>query len=139
MSFMENEFTIKYRFHWCGPCLKDDDTKTETIINSDGTVTARNYDHHGANGHYRLVERASGFVSKEDAKRLYQDLLNLVQYHDEQIAAITDAVAEAIIEAPGIKIAIDAGISNGEVYCGGMIDKVLNSIEMKWESVIRSA
>ena len=136
---MENEFTIKYRFHWCGPCLKDDDTKTETIINSDGTVTARNYDHHGANGHYRLVERASGFVSKEDAKRLYQDLLNLVQYHDEQIAAITDAVAEAIIEAPGIKIAIDAGISNGEVYCGGMIDKVLNSIEMKWESVIRSA
>lgn len=136
---MENEFTIKYRFHWCGPCLKDDDTKTETIINSDGTVTARNYDHHGANGHYRLVERASGFVSKEDAKRLYQDLLNLVQYHDEQIAAIPDAVAEAIIEAPGIKIAIDAGISNGEVYCGGMIDKVLNSIEMKWESVIRSA
>ncbi len=136
---MENEFTIKYRFHWCGPCLKDDDTKTETIINSDGTVTARNYDHHGANGHYRLVERASGFVPKEDAKRLYQDLLNLVQYHDEQIAAIPDAVAEAIIEAPGIKIAIDAGISNGEVYCGGMIDKVLNSIEMKWESVIRSA
>ena len=136
---MENEFTIKYRFHWCGPCLKDDDTKTETIINSDGTVTARNYDHHGANGHYRLVERASGFVPKEDAKRLYQDLLNLVQYHDEQIAAIPDAVAEAIIEAPGIKIAIDAGISNGEVYCGGMIDKVLNSIEMKWKSVIRSA
>lgn len=136
---MENEFTIKYRFHWCGPCLKDDDTKTETIINSDGTVTARNYDHHGANGHYRLVERASGFVPKEDAKRLYQDLLNLVQYHDEQIAAIPDAVAEAIIEVPGIKIAIDAGISNGEVYCGGMIDKVLNSIEMKWESVIRSA
>ena len=136
---MENEFTIKYRFHWCGPCLKDDDTKTETIINSDGTVTARNYDHHGANGHYRLVERASGFVSKEDAKRLYQDLLNLVQYHDEQIAAIPDAVAEAIIEAPGIKIAIDAGISNGEVYCGGMIDDVLNSIELKWESVIRSA
>ena len=135
---MENEFTIKYRFHWCGPCLKDDDTKTETIINSDGTVTARNYDHHGANGHYRLVERASGFVSKEDAKRLYQDLLNLVQYHDEQIAAITDAVAEAIIEAPGIKISIDAGISNGEVYCGGMIDDVLNSIELKWESVIRS-
>ena len=136
---MENEFTIKYRFHWCGPCLKDDDTKTETIINSDGTVTARNYDHHGANGHYRLVERASGFVPKEDAKRLYQDLLNLVQYHDEQIAAIPDAVAEAIIEAPGIKISIDAGISNGEVYCGGMIDKVLNSIELKWESVIRSA
>ena len=136
---MENEFTIKYRFHWCGPCLKDDDTKTETIINSDGTVTARNYDHHGANGPYRLVERAGGFVPKEDAKRLYQDLLNLVQYHDEQIAAIPDAVAEAIIEAPGIKIAIDAGISNGEVYCGGMIDKVLNSIEMKWESVIRSA
>ena len=136
---MDNEFTIKYRFHWCGPCLKDDDTKTETIINSDGTVTARNYDHHGANGHYRLVERASGFVPKEDAKRLYQDLLNLVQYHDEQIAAIPDAVAEAIIEAPGIKIAIDAGISNGEVYCGGMIDKVLNSIEMKWKSVIRSA
>ena len=136
---MENEFTIKYRFHWCGPCLKDDDTKTETIINSDGTVTARNYDHHGATGHYRLVERASGFVPKEDAERLYQDLLNLVQYHDEQIAAIPDAVAEAIIEAPGIKIAIDAGISNGEVYCGGMIDKVLNSIEMKWESVIRSA
>ena len=64
MPFMENEFTIKYRFHWCGPCLKDDDTKTETIINSDGTVTARNYDHHGANGHYRLVERASGFVPK---------------------------------------------------------------------------
>lgn len=136
---MENEFTIKYRFHWCGPCLQYDDTKTETIINSDGTVTVRNYDHHGANGHYRLVERASGFVPKEDAERLYQELLNLVQYHDEQIAAMPDAVAEAIIETPGIKISIDAGISNGEVCCGSMIDEVLNSIEMKWESVIRSA
>lgn len=135
---MENEFTIKYRFHWCGPCLKDDDTKTETIIHSDGTVLARNYDHHGANGHYRLVERAVGFVPIEAAERLYQKLLNLVQYHDEQIAAMPDAVAEAIIEAPGIKISIDAGISNGEVYCGGMIDDVLNSIELKWESVIRS-
>ena len=135
---MGKDFKIRYRVHWCGPCLEYDDTKTETIIHSDGTVTARNYDHHGANGHYRIIERAAGFLPKEEAERLYQELLNLVQYHDEQIAAMPDAVAEAIIEAPGIKISIDAGISNGEVYCGGMIDDVLNSIELKWKSVIRS-
>ena len=135
---MENEFTIKYRFHWCGPCLKDEDTKTETIINSNGTVLARNYDHHGANGYYRIVERASGFVPKEDAERLYRGLMDLVQNHDEQINSIADAVAEAVIEAPGIKIAVDAGISNGENNCGGMIEEILNSIELKWESVIRS-
>ena len=133
---MENEFTIKYRFHWCGPCLKDDDTKTETIINSDGTVTARNYDHHGANGHYRLVERASGFVPKEDAERLYQDLMDLVHHHDEQIASMADADAEAVIEAPGIKISMDAGICNGEVCCGSLIDELLDKIELQWESVV---
>lgn len=116
--------------------MKYDDTRTETIIHSDGVVTARNYDYHGANGHYRLVERASGFVPKEDAERLYQDLLNLVQSHDEQIAAMPDADAEVIIEAPGIKISIDAGITNGEDYCGDLIDKMLDAIELQWESVI---
>lgn len=136
---MENEFTIRYRIHWCGPCLEYDDTKTETIIHSDGTVTARNYDHHGPNGHYRIVERGSGSLSKEDAERLFQELLNLVQYHDEKIAPMSDAVAEAVIEAQGIKISIDAGVTNGEVCCGGLIDEVLNSIEMKWESDTRSA
>ena len=135
---MENAFTIKYRFHWCGPCLEYDDTKTETIINSDGTVIARQYDHHGANGHYRIVERASGSIPKKDAEGLYQELLNLVLHHDEEIAWISDAMAEAIIEAPGIKISIDAGISNGEKNCGCLIDKVLDKIELKWESVIRS-
>lgn len=135
---MENEFTIKYRFHWCGPCMQYEDTKTETIINSDGTVLARNYDHHGANGHYRIVERASGFVSKEDAERLYRGLMDLVQNHDEQIFSISDAIAEAVIETPGIKITIDAGISKGEKCCGSLIDEVLDKIELKWESVVRS-
>ena len=132
---MGKAFTIRYRVHWCGPCLEYDDTKTETIIHSDGTVTARNYDHHGANGHYRIIERAAGFLPKEDAKRLYQELLNLVQYHDEQIAAMPDAVAEAIIETPGIKISMDAGICTGEVSCGSLIAELLDKTELQWKSV----
>ena len=136
---MENEFTIKYRFYWCGPCLRYDDTKRETIINSDGTVLVRNYDHHGANGHYRLVERARGFVPKEDVEHLYQELLNLVLHHDKKIAWISDAMAEAIIEAPGIKISIDSGISNGEESCGGLIEYLLNKLDLNWESDIRSS
>ena len=97
---MGKAFTIRYRVHWCGPCLEYDDTKTETIIHSDGTVTARNYDHHGANGHYRIIERAAGFLPKEEAERLYHDLLDLVHHHDEQTASKVDADAEAVIEAP---------------------------------------
>ena len=135
---MENEFTIKYRFHWCGPCMQYEDTKTETIIRSDGTVMARNDDHHGANGHYRVIERAEGSLPREDAEHLYQELMDLVQHHDEQIYSIEDAIAEAVIKAPGIKITIDAGVSNGNNYCGGMIDEMLNRIDLKWVSVIRS-
>ena len=63
----------------------------------------------------------------------------MVHHHDEQIVSIVDADAEAVIEAQGIKISIDAGVTNGEVCCGGLIDEVLNSIEMKWESDTRSA
>ena len=135
---MENEFTIKYWFYWCGPCLKYDDTKSETIINSDGTELVRNYDHHGANGHYRIIERATGSLPKKEAERLYQRLLDLVQHHNGK-AEMCDAIAEAIIEAPGIKITIDSGIYNGEVHCGGLIKEALNSIDLNWESNIRSS
>ncbi len=125
------EFTIKYRFHWCGPCLKDEDTKTEPIINSDGTVMVRDYDHHDANGHYRIVERAEGSLPEEDAKRLYLDLLNLVHHHDEEIVFMPDVMAEVIIDAPGIKISIDAGISNGDVNCGSLMQNVLDKLDLK--------
>ena len=64
--------------------------------------------------------------------------MDLVQHHDEQIYSIEDAIAEAVIKAPGIKITIDAGVSNGNNYCGGMIDEMLNRIDLKWVSVIRS-
>lgn len=64
--------------------------------------------------------------------------MDLVQNHDEQIFSISDAIAEAVIETPGIKITIDAGISKGEKYCGSLIDEVLDKIELKWESVVRS-
>lgn len=91
----------------------------------------RDYDHHDANGHYRIVERAEGSLPEEDAKRLYLDLLNLVHHHDEEIVFMPDVMAEVIIDAPGIKISIDAGISNGDVNCGSLMQNVLDKLDLK--------
>lgn len=135
-TVMKNEFTIKYRFHWCGSCLRYDDTKSETVIYSDGTVLARNYDHHGTNGHYRIVERAKGFLPKEEAERLFQDLMNLVYHHDRQINTVTDAITEVEIETPGMKISLAAGISDGQKSCESLIIDLLADIVLSWESVI---
>ena len=40
-------------------------------------------------------------------------------------------MAEVIIDAPGIKISIDAGISNGDVNCGSLMQNVLDKLDLK--------
>ena len=131
---MKQEFLIRYCFHWCGPCEKNGDTKTETVIRSDGSILARRYDHHGQNGHYRVIERAAGSCQVEEAARLYRDLSELI-HHRERISPSCDVLAAVILEAPGVAIRADAGVSDGKHSCGEVIDSFLHSISLQWESV----
>ena len=93
-------FTIKYVRRWFDWGDKNDDTKDETIICSDGSVTARQYDHHSSNGHFRLIKRATGTVSPIEAIKLYIHLKRMVQHcHYERL--ICDEYDEVIITEPG--------------------------------------
>ncbi len=131
---MKQEFTIKYRLHWCGPCERDGDTRTETVIHSDGRILVRRYDHHGKNGCYRMIERAAGSCSVEDAARLYRELSGLIQ-HREQISPSCDVVKEVFLETPGVTIKADEGVSDGRYSCGEVIDSFLASTSLHWELV----
>jgi len=131
---MNSDFEIKYRFHWCGPCEEFGDTKEETIIRSDGSVSARSYDHHGPNGHFRLIERASGSVEPENVSRLYAELLNIAQSGDLEFY-LDDTYAEIIITKPGVKISIDSGMTHNEQSCRDLIEHFMRDIHLEWETV----
>ena len=131
---MKQEFTIRYCSHWCGPCEKNGDTKTETVIRSNGSILAHRYDHHGRNGCYRVIERAAGSCQVEEAARLYRELSELI-HHREQIVPPCDVLATVILEAPGVAIRADAGVSDGKHSCGEVIDSFLHSISLHWEPV----
>lgn len=134
---MKQAFTIKYRFHWCGPCEQYGDTKTETIINSDGSILARRYDHHGQNGHYRVSERASCAISADDAARLYEALFDLIT-HREFVAFANDAIEEVILEEPGMKISVDGGLTCGETTASALIGRMMRPLNLQWESVLHT-
>lgn len=131
---MNKTFTIKYRSHWCGPCEQYGDTKTETVINSDGSILARRYDHQGQNGHYRVTERASGAIAADDAARLYEDLLDLIT-HREFVASACDVIEEILLEEPGMKISVDGGLTSVETTASAMIGGILRSVDLQWEVV----
>ena len=129
---MNSDFEIKYRFHWCGPCEKFGDTKEETIIRSDGSVLAKNFDHHGPNGHFRLTDRAIGSVKPEDVCCLYEELLKIAQSGDLELY-LDDTEAEIIITKPGLKISIDSGMTNDEQSCRSLIESFIEDIHLEWE------
>ncbi len=133
---MKKGFTIKYRSHWCGPCEQYGDTKAETVIKSDGAILARRYDHHGQNGHYRVIARASGSISADDAARLYEDLFELIT-HREFVASACDVIEEIILEEAGMKISVDGGLTIGETTAGALVEGILRPLNLRWESVLR--
>ena len=133
---MNGQFTIKYRFHWCGPCEQFEDTKEETIINSDGKITVRHFDHHGVNGHYRLVRRAEGIAETDIVKKLYADLFKVLEHRKEYSSKAVDADAEIALAEPGLKISADAFLTDGKTDCSRLIDEFMSHIDLQWKAVI---
>ncbi|MBO7677239.1 MAG: hypothetical protein J6S49_06975 [Erysipelotrichaceae bacterium] len=129
------EYTIRYRCHWYGPCEPLGDTKEETIIRSDGLISARRYDHHGPHGHYQLIKKASGSIAKEEADRLYEKLMKLVSRHDGVVTFTDDTDTEVIIEEAGLKISIDGGFVYQNEYAGSTVEEVLKSVKLNWQAV----
>ena len=134
---MNTPFAITYRFHWCGPCLQYEDTKEETTIKSDGSVVAKRFDHHGAKGRFRVIEKATAQISPEEAEELYAQLMDLVHKREGIGSAICDATEEIVLGEMGLKVTIDGGMSDGERYAGEMVKKLLSQIAFEWEPVAR--
>lgn len=127
--YMHRPFKITYRFHWCGPCPPDEDTKQETCIDSEGNILVRTYDHHGCSVHYRIIGRAVTSVSSEEAEKLYQKLWNIVQNNTGN-DALTDAAAEVILEEPGIRLSADAGLSYDHSALYTILDDFMKGREL---------
>lgn len=136
-EMMRMPFAITYRSHWCGPCLQFEDTKEETTIKSDGSIVARRFDHHGAKGRFRVVERAAAHVSPEDAEMLYAQLMDIIRSHEGVSLIIDDATHEIVLDEPGLKITVDGGLFSDEKYAEGIVTGFLGSVELEWEPVIR--
>ncbi|MBR3358580.1 MAG: hypothetical protein IKG46_12255 [Solobacterium sp.] len=130
------QFTIRYKFHWCGPCEPFDDTKEETIIQSDGKIVVRHYDHHGTNGHYRMIKRAEGIAEINTVKKLYDELFRIINHRKEYSLMTMDAEAEIILSEPGLKISADASLTDGKIDCFNLIDEFMNHIKLQWEIVL---
>ena len=115
------DFSIKYRVHHCMP----EETKQETVIDHRGTVRVRSYDRHGPDGHFRLSGRAEGSAPPEDAGDLYRQIMDLLHHH-ENILRIEDTDSEIILEEPGIRISLDAGLSDGTVTGAELVEAFLD-------------
>ena len=111
---------------------KYQDTKSETVIESDGRVTVRHWDHHGPNGHYQIIERAAGYVDSNSVKNLYDKLLNIVVMNDG-VVPLLDVDIEILIESKGMKISLDGSLSANNTTCSSIIDNFLKSLELSWK------
>lgn len=125
-------FVIKYRIHHLEKNEKYQDTKSETVIESDGRVTVRHWDHHGPNGHYQIIERAAGYVDSNSVKNLYDKLLNIVVMNDG-VVPLLDVDIEILIESKGMKISLDGSLSANNTTCSSIIDNFLQSLELSWK------
>ena len=132
---MMSPFAITYRFHWCGPCLQYEDTKEETTVTSSGQVSAKRFDHHGANGRFRVIERAAAYVAPEEVEKLHSELMRLIQNHEGVARIIDDAEHEIVLSEDGLKITIDGGLHDGEKYAERIVTEFLAPIVFEWESV----
>ncbi len=127
---MQETFTIKYRFHWCGPCVQYEDTKDETVIDSDGRFIVRHYDHHGPNGHFRLIRRTTGSADPKEIEKLYEALLNIIHVHNG-CAASTDVDAEVILAEPGLKISADAFLTDEDSNLSSLIEEFMKDLNLQ--------
>ncbi len=133
---MNNRFSIKYKFHYYSILNRSDDTKEETIIQSDGKIVARRYDHHGPNGHYRIIEKAAAHADPEEIQQLFSDLMDIIHTHDEFQPLIMDADAEIVLEEAGLKISADAFLSKDEKSCDMLLSTFLKQVPLTWQSTI---
>lgn len=82
------------------------------MIHSDGKIVVREFDHHGPDGHYRIISRAEGTADIETVQELYDEVLKLIYRRKKPFPKGLDA--EIVLEEPGLKISVDASITDGK-------------------------
>ena len=121
------DFRIRYRVHHRVPAAPLEETKQETVIDHHGTVIVRNHDRSGPDGHFRLSGRTESSVSAEDAENLYRQIMDLLHHH-ESIMLSDDTDCEIILEEPGIRISLDAGLSDGTVTGAKLFEAFMDRV-----------
>lgn len=125
-------FKIIYKTHWRKASEQYEDTKEEITIHSDGCVLIRRFDHHGPNGHYRIVEKGKGQAEPSDVKGLYTKLMNLVSDHDGMEETLCDADSELLLIEDGIKISIHTGLYKGKIRSTFFIKEFIKNIQFEF-------
>lgn len=128
------DFKIIYKYHWRRPCAEYEDKKEETTFHSDGHIEKRRFDHHGPNGHYRLVEKEQGKANQNDVKDLYDKLMNLVINHDG-IESLCNIDAEVLLIEDGVKISVDAGLYKGNISASSIVEEFIQRIQFECKEV----
>ena len=128
------QFQIKYLVRHIDLNDEFGDTKTETVINSDGKIFARFWNHYGPNNHYCMIERATGAVTRESVEELCRVLIGMIGQNGQLLSTL-DSEAEILLEKQGIKISITGALSIEGSTCGSLIDKYLENVNLKWETV----
>lgn len=129
------EYTIRYRIHRSAPMSEENDTKEETIIRSDGSILIRRYDHHGPDGHYRLIERGVSSAPAEEVSRLYEKLLETVCRHKGCRELDDDTDAEVILEEKGMRISADARLYDDSATLASLIENFMQERKADWQMV----
>lgn len=111
MENSERNFTITYRFQFCGLRMAGYDEKNETSFYSDGRVTAKKWKKDIFTDHYKIADRKEGNISVEEVREFYDQCMRIVQDH-EIAGGLSDAKADVLIETPGMNITIDATLGN---------------------------
>ena len=134
---MNEPFTITLKVHHDCPDEPSENTREETILHSDGRVLVRQYDHHGPDGHYRLVRRAVGHTEAETVPELRSALLQLICQSAEFHPADTPDDAEVLLTQPGLKLSADGRLFDGTRTCASLIQDVLENLSLEWNPVTR--
>ncbi len=126
-------FMIRYRIRRFDQGGQYEDTKEETVIRSDGNIVCRRYDHHGENGHYRLVSRGTGNADPDHIRKLYEELLALAGCFEKHLPESRDIDAEVILTEDGLKISADAFLSDGKTDFSRLVNAFLDQVKLRTE------
>lgn len=132
---MDKLFSITYKYRWFGPCEYGNGMKEETTIACDGSITAKRWENNGTTDKWRIVERASGTASPENVECLYKKLNELIYNRKCVEELIDDTEKILIIEEPGLKMEVDANLTDGKNYGSLFIEEFIGEVQLNWKHV----